>query len=66
MSAPNIAPTSSRNSLDDGDDLDHIVCMCNEDVAICGKEMTGANWVEEADLLCVVCIDLDICPTCGM
>lgn len=52
----------------DPEDIIHVVCLCTEDVALCGEELGGAFWdnVPEEDE-CVVCIDLAKfpCPRCG-
>lgn len=52
--------------IQDDDNLHHIVC-CNTDTAICGSDVTGAEWAEldgSADE-CQVCIHLwDTAPTC--
>lgn len=52
----------------DPEDLIHIFCPCDEDVALCGEELGGAFWenAPEEDE-CVVCIDLQNhpCPRCG-
>jgi hypothetical protein len=41
------------------DDLTHISCLHDEDTALCGIDLTGAEWGSNDDLLCVVCLDLD-------
>lgn len=48
------------------DDLDHYVC-CDNDVALCGADVSDAEWSEDLPDLCVVCDDLDgfDCPRCG-
>lgn len=44
----------------------HMVCECNEDVALCGKDLTGRPFAD-GSVECVVCADLDRqpCPLCG-
>lgn len=59
--------TSVMNSFE----LDHYVCLgCNEDLALCGEDMTDAGWVDEGDDSaddCIVCFDLSEipCQRCG-
>jgi len=53
-----------RDSADD-DDLTHDWCDCRgPDVALCGVDLTGAEWVDwyYEDDLCVVCADLAELP----
>lgn len=58
-------------ALDAGDDeLGHIFCLCNPDIALCGKDITGDEIVYSWDdgiLPCVVCEALEgvICSRCG-
>ena len=54
----------------DDDDLDHYYCSCNEDVALCGADISDALDITgspESGDTCVVCIDLDdlSCERCG-
>ena len=48
----------------------HIICRCNEDIALCGHETTGDEIRDEvpSEDVCVVCDDLgDLpCPRCGL
>lgn len=48
-------------------DLIHSVCECDENVALCGLDMTGHDWLPEGTTTCVVCYDLDElpCSRCG-
>lgn len=50
-----------------GDDLDHYYCECDENLALCGADLT--DWPEgEAETPeneCVVCAHLSVCPKCG-
>ncbi|GAB3656611.1 hypothetical protein [Glycomyces tarimensis] len=50
------AAVAERESEAD-DDLMHIVCEHDEDTALCGTDLAGAEWGE--GLSCVVCEDLD-------
>lgn len=63
-----------RPQLHDTDTSDdstvHLVCMCNADLALCGKDVSKREFVEgdsdEED--CVLCeiVDDEIgCPSCG-
>lgn len=57
-----------RISQDDRDDeLVHLVCECDPDVALCGVKVPGDRWVSdgvEVERDCVVCLDLEDKP-CG-
>lgn len=61
--ALDLAPT--KGSTDDGDELDHLFC-CDEDVALCGSDLTGTEFGEvvSEESLCLVCNDLEGQP-CG-
>lgn len=39
------------------DDIDivHTCCCLNQDVALCGEDLTDAVWVEEPEVCCVDC-----------
>ncbi|MFC8465978.1 hypothetical protein [Streptomyces sp. NPDC057250] len=55
---------------DQGDDLEHAACPCNEDVALCGADVSSTPWADKDRPpvnLCVVCADLVAlpCPKCG-
>jgi hypothetical protein len=44
----------------DSDNLDHYFC-CNPNIAMCGRDLTGFEYVPEGEIsknLCVVCADL--------
>lgn len=63
------SPETTDHSTDD-DDLDHLICWCNENRALCGKDVTDLEFSDcDADFtdMCVVCIELgrDPCPKCG-
>jgi hypothetical protein len=60
------APLPVRRKVDNGDDLDHFVC-CNDNLGLCGADLSDAAWAEELPNLCVVCDDLDSlpCERCG-
>ncbi|MFD4258198.1 hypothetical protein ACFWR9_11345 [Streptomyces sp. NPDC058534] len=50
------------------DDLTHVVCYCDPNLALCGTDVTDSDWVDEdEDTTCVVCVDLvdQPCPRCG-
>lgn len=53
----------------DGDDIGHLVCCCNEDLAMCGADVTDEPWGADDTPECVVCRDLwpdeTDCPRCG-
>lgn len=60
------------NTLDeDESDLFHIYCECNENVALCGFDLTNVEEIESSDgeLICIVCDELCnsetyVCPLC--
>lgn len=43
----------------------HVVC-CNDDIAVCGTDVSGEPfvWVEDA-VDCVVCLHTERCRLCG-
>lgn len=46
-----------------GDDgLNHVVCCENQDLALCGKDCTGAPFDNDAEIDCSVCAELDEQP----
>ena len=52
-----------------GDDLDHVVCDCDDDTALCGADVSAHPWgAGDPVLPCVVCLGLvDLaCPRCGL
>jgi len=49
------------------DDIEvwHLVCCCNEDLALCGEDLTGHPF-GHSDVPCPICHDVDTtCPRCG-
>ena len=53
-----------------GDNLDHVFCYCNEDLALCGLDLQGVPMAVVEPTpgeLCVVCDDLwgKPCGRCG-
>ena len=44
----------------------HVVCECNEDVALCGVDLTGVGFTDD-EVDCPLCalVDEDSCPRCG-
>lgn len=49
-------------------DLDHYVCECDPDIALCGQDVSAQDWLppEPGPNDCVVCLDLrGECPRCG-
>lgn len=61
-----LVTTDGPNGTDD--DLDHLFC-CDENVAMCGADISDDEIVEDGSLLfpCVVCKDMEYrpCPKCG-
>lgn len=51
---------------DTGDELAHRPQCHDENLALCGKDLTGSEWVPEGEavLLCAVCTELEALP-CG-
>lgn len=51
------------------DNLDHLYCPCDEDIALCGTDISEADDLENfpEDDLCVVCYHLmgQLCKRCG-
>ncbi|MEU9208505.1 hypothetical protein AB0D27_11260 [Streptomyces sp. NPDC048415] len=63
-----LAPEPTVTAPDSGDALTHVVC-CNDDVALCGTDVAGQEWVDDdEDPTCVVCRELADapCPVCGL
>lgn len=65
------SPFTSVQPADIGDDFDviHTPC-CDEDVAICGEDLTGEPWVEDDEgIPCPLCetalADDALCPVRG-
>lgn len=51
-------------------DLYHIYCLCDEDNALCGWDLTEAEEDCESGVACIVCEELDFsetftCKKCG-
>lgn len=56
--------------MKDDYNLDHIVCPCDEDVALCGTDTSEIPWAAgelDPGETCVVCLALadSACPQCG-
>lgn len=52
---------------DDDDELDHYFC-CFEDWSLCGRDLSGAELVDESTEppnICIVCDLMTKCPMCG-
>lgn len=41
------------------DDLSHTVCFCDTNTALCGTDVTDADWDNSEDDDCIVCDYLD-------
>jgi hypothetical protein len=55
-------------STDLDDDLVHLVCDCDEFVALCGEGLEDADWDYDEDAnLCPMCllVEDDTCARCG-
>lgn len=71
MSATDLDPVETRTDSDGpDDDLHHFYCPCNEDLALCGKDISEEPHLVEtpSDNVCVVCEDLTEypCPHCAV
>lgn len=73
MTAVQFQPAPVRADRDD--DLIHTTCCHDDDLALCGADLTGEPWTEGGDNLCVVCealLDAEdadgvvycLCPCC--
>lgn len=51
---PETAPSRAGNAAD----LNHEICCVDQDLAMCGTDITGADWTALDPLTCVVCADL--------
>ncbi len=56
--------------LMDAQAWEHLYCeICDDDIAICGVRLPGAEWLDEVDEdhLCPICdaLDNEPCPRCG-
>jgi len=61
---------SATDTNADADDLDHTVCGCNPNRALCGTDVTNEPWIEYAGPTpddCIVCTHLEFkpCQNCG-
>lgn len=70
MTATTTEPETAGTADDNADDLDHYVCVCDPDTALCGKDVSDDPLVYtpvEPEHQCVVCEDLawKRCPRCG-
>ncbi len=70
MAEPQTVP--ERSSVDQDDELVHQVCCRDNDVALCGRDVSLAAWRDDGELDrpndCVVCEDLNrgyVCPLFG-
>lgn len=66
MTVTEPAPTADTSTGDDADLL-HISCCLNDDLALCGLDVTGVDHADDLiEPVCVVCVDLvdtDHCPS---
>jgi hypothetical protein len=56
----------STDEIDD--DIDHMVCECNPDIALCGTNVSEVDWKDDGSPPdCVVCAAMadTPCPYCG-
>lgn len=62
-----IEQTNSTSPSVDTPDIEHIVCECSPDLALCGIDCSDMPWAEREHQPCVVCSDLEPlpCPRCG-
>lgn len=63
-----LAPEPTTTAQDTGDNLTHSVCACDDDLALCGADVSGQPWADDDEEVdCVVCQDLmgEPCARCG-
>lgn len=51
--------TAPQPSTTHTDDLTHVVCDCDTNTALCGIDVTNAEWGATTDMFCVVCLEID-------
>lgn len=60
-------PVTTDNSF--GEDLEHWTCACSPDIAYCGADLEGADYLDpvESPDDCIVCLDFagKRCERCG-
>lgn len=42
-------------STSDDDDLTHTACVCDPDTALCGADVSDADWTNGVEDECIVC-----------
>lgn len=57
--APTFQPTVQRTTP--GESLNHIVCCHDDDLALCGVDVSGHDFTDEPTS-CAVCLDLEYAP----
>lgn len=69
MTAPTIAPAAEPAPATDADDgLQHVYCCEDENLGLCGTDLTTVPFQEFDEASCVVCAHLDggdcaaVCP----
>lgn len=60
MSATQLAPSTTDITTDD--ELDHITCCVDENISLCGLDLTDVPWVDDFTNLCRMCAELDDVP----
>lgn len=67
--APTPAVVSAETTTGSSDDLNHIYCPCDPDIALCGTDISDYAFAEDDETDCVVCTDLEDadapCARCG-
>lgn len=60
-------PAEAEDPAPARDHLVHTVCRCDENRALCGRDVTDEPWVRRyhPEEQCVVCVDIARCPDCG-
>ncbi|WUH94609.1 hypothetical protein OG900_33640 [Streptomyces sp. NBC_00433] len=68
MSGLSLLSAASEQATSSDDGLDHVYC-CDPDIALCGTDISGADFAAFDAASCVVCADLDDtdapCARCG-
>lgn len=67
MTATKPAPDRAPSPLDDKD-IAHLVCCCDENLAVCGLDMTNVPVAKDDAIPCPLCFDgipeRAVCPRC--
>ena len=64
MTTMQLSPEKTERKV--GETLDHLYC-CDEDLSLCGLDISGHEEVDYMEDLCIVCwgLEYSICERCG-